>query len=236
MDQMSAQVDHKRLRVPEIAESLSVTVRTVYSMIEREGWKKEEGARGRVWYHVPVSFIDEYIATSQEDQKNIHSVSGNYTEPSQPVFIPSFSPAPEATVTFSNDQFIMMLGDKETRIAELKEDIKGKNEQIIRLQAALAESEKRVAEAEKRVSRLEGEMSGKSEAIQQLEARLLEKDENLKAAIKSKDETIAAKDQAINAANAAVMLLEEKKMPALETSAPKRQEESRPPSWMFWKH
>ena len=41
------------LSVQQIAAEMGVSVRTVYSHIEKEGWKKKEGARGRVWYLVP---------------------------------------------------------------------------------------------------------------------------------------------------------------------------------------
>ena len=96
MDHEAAHSDHMKLRVDEIAERLSVTRRTVYSMIEREGWLKEEGARGRVWYHVPLSFMDEYIRSSQEDQsrsqKTIHADSQLSTEGIQQEQSPSQQP------------------------------------------------------------------------------------------------------------------------------------------------
>jgi len=196
-------------------------------MIEREGWEKEEGARGRVWYYVPVSFIEEYLQSSQLDQNrsslSLHNASQQFIKPSQSEFQQPSQVFSETAVTFTNDQFMLIIGDKDSRIEELKELLAEK-------ERLLEDARQKLELSQNRVNRLEGEMSGKEEAIKQLQARLLEKDETIKA----KDETIGAKDQAINAANAAVLLYEKQNSPALETNAPK-QIEAKAPGWMFWK-
>jgi hypothetical protein len=77
------------------------------------------------------------------------------------------------------------------------EELKARN---IALEKELEASRSKLSSVEIKCSRLEG---------------LLE-NHNLRLA--DKDAIIAAKDQAINAANAAVLLLEEKKSPAIETT------------------
>jgi len=216
-------VDHKRLRVAEIANELKVTPRTVYTLIEREKWEKEVGRAGKVWYYVPVKFIKEYLEAAQVDQGrsqlSLHTASQLFSEGSRndnDRLLQEQSPPSqrnsEATVTFTDDQFLLIIGDKDTRIEELK--------------LALAEKDKLLEEirlkletALNRVNRLEGEMSGKD------------------AVIAAKDEALAKADIAINASNAAVLIYEQYKAPpALEAKMPEpeQQPEIKPPKLVIF--
>lgn len=202
MDHEVAHSDHMKLRVDEIAEKLSVTRRTVYSMIEREGWAKEEGIRGRVWYIVPVSFMEDYIRSSQEDQsgsqKNIHIVSQRDTEAAQQ----------DQLSTVNNiEPFIEHLKTAHEGTLSAKDEIIAKlTEELSELKARLEASEVRANQAERMAARLEGEIS-------------------------RVDETLKAKDQAINAANAAVLIYEQHKTPPALEARQEAQEATKKGFW-----
>lgn len=219
MDQTVAQLDHRLLQVADIAKELSVDVRTVYNLRDKKGWEKVPGRGNRVFYNVPQKDLDEYKEQARLDQsrsgKSIQTVSMNSNEVSQPLFQEVSQKQPEASVTFSNDQFMLLISDKDARIAELKEEVAVKDTELHDLRRQLQG-------VLNRVNRLEGEMSGKDETIKQMEARLTEK-----------DNTIKAKDETINAAQGMVMLLEQQKQTTLETSTiePARQLEEKPAGW-----
>jgi hypothetical protein len=80
LDPETPQDRSQELSADDIAESLGITRRTVYRIIEREGWQKIEGLRGRVTYLVPVSFIDAYKAESLKDRKPTDATSQDKTQ------------------------------------------------------------------------------------------------------------------------------------------------------------
>jgi chromosome segregation ATPase len=203
MDHIATQLDHMRLRVDEIAARLHVTRRTVYSMIERENWLKEEGPRNKVWYHVPVAFIEEYVKDSEQDhirsQENIHTDTHGFTSKITQLHSKSQSD----TVQVNEELYKLMIGDRDSSILELKETIEARNAEIDDLRLELSKAQQKSSSLEIQLAELRGNSQGKDSLI------------------KAKDDIIQAKEQAINAANAAVMLLEQRNQ-TLEADEPKK--------------
>lgn len=214
-------VGSQEFSADDIAGLLNVTKRTVYRMVEREGWEKIEGFQGRVYYRVPNGFLENYLAMAQKDQRPISAVS-----PTVPNILPMVSegrPMPsmesvtdkETTQSTSvNDVLVsLLIQEKDNHINELKS-------KITESEALIRGLRHQLIEAEKRVSRLEGEMT----TI-----------DNERTAW---SEALAASKQSVNAIQGAYLNLQtqfhelqEKQRPALTASA---SNEASSPKKGFW--
>jgi predicted DNA-binding transcriptional regulator AlpA len=191
VDHVTSQQEYRDLSADEIASLLGVNRRTVYRIVEREDWQKKEGLRGRVSYAVPSDFIEQYVAETKVDRKT----SSDMSQDGNMTRIPTQNlNAPTETVT--NHILELLIKDKDSRITNLEEELQKKEVLLEDLRARLHQAEKDVVE-------FRTQCKGKEELIH------------------AKDDVILAKEQAINAANAAVMLLENKK-PSIELDASKQ--------------
>lgn len=196
----------QEMSADEIAEALGVQRRTVYRIVEREGWQRLEGLRGRVTYIVPLAFVDAYRAETQRDRKQSQDTTQDRSET---VTSDSQRMSDDNTIPITDSLVTLIVGDRDERIQRLEASLADKETVIERLRQELSAALVELAE-------LRGHSKGKD------------------AVIAAKDETIQAKDQAINAANAAVMLME-KQTPALETEAKQIETtETKKPAWKFW--
>lgn len=199
LDHMPSPDRSQDMSADEIAEKLGVQRRTVYRIVEREGWTKHEGLRGRVTYSVPLDFIDQYIAESQKDRG---ASQGQSQDKSQTISdLVTDTPATD-TVPITESLMTAIMADRDARIQKLEESLSGKDQIIDRLRQELTAAKVELAE-------WKGQAKGKDDVIAAKDGTI--------SAMKS---DLSSKDQAINAANAAVMLMEQQR-PSLDVSTPK---------------
>ena len=191
VDRMTSQQEYRDLSADEIAALLGVNRRTVYRIVEREDWQKKEGLRGRVSYAVPSDFIEQYVAETKADRKT----SSDMSQDDNMIQIPNRN-LNVSSETVTNHILELLIKDKDSRIANLEDELQKK-------EILLEDLRVRLHQAEKDVVEFRTQCKGKEELIH------------------AKDDVILAKEQAINAANAAVMLLENKK-PSIELDVSKQ--------------
>lgn len=152
------------LSVDEIAARLNVNRRTIYRIVEREGWQKNESLRGRVSYTVPLAFIDRYVAESQKDRRTTSDTSqdGN--------------PSDQGLSLSANDNLLnLIVGDRDRRIEKLEQVIDDQQRVIDELRQSLQMSQLELAA-------FKTECKGKDELVKAKDDIIQAKDQAINAA------------------------------------------------------
>lgn len=181
------------------------TERQTISYHLRKGLLKRYVDNGRISvepYEIPEDLVDWFLAQKRtKGGAKLAKETGLFSQNDAQVYAPPSQNYAQNDAHISESLMTTIMADRDTRIQKLEESLSGKDEIIERLQQELTAAKVELAE-------WKGQAKGKDEVIAAKDGTI--------SAMKS---DLASKDQAINAANAAVMLMEQQR-PSLDVLTP----------------